>query len=339
VVEVELDLVGRRTDGLVTSELELGDEVLVGVLGESAALISVKENIVDIERGSNKRLVVGDGGGNRATRGKLVGLVASSISCGSSKRVAAEGGNSPEALIDGADIEVDLYLVVLESNEGKSKTRVCAEPELEGHIEGGLGKGVTGSAHLAGSKGVARTVNLRERGIGDEGKLGGVTNHLEVSTLLLSSHGELVPDVHPVTILAVNSLTTDLDLNLGNELLTGEIQPTSINTRSGSSGERGNAHKLVNLRESYLKVGSVGKITISADCALNTATEVSLAVECLFDRFNSEVGIATVSHFPESNLRISCKVHILCAVSYELHKSASHFIICLKKKILRELKY
>ena len=41
VVEVELDLVGRGTDGLVAGELELGDEVLVGVLGHAAALIRV----------------------------------------------------------------------------------------------------------------------------------------------------------------------------------------------------------------------------------------------------------------------------------------------------------
>ena len=306
VVEVELNLVGGRTNGLVTSELELGDEVLVGVLGESAALISVEENIVNIERGSHKRLVVGDGSGNRATRGELVGLVSGGISSRGTKRVAAEGGNSPEALVDGANVEVDLYLVILQSDQRQGETRVGAEPELEGHIEGGLGKSVTGSAHLAGSKGVARSVNLREGGISDEGKLGGVTNHLEVSTLLLSSHGELVPDVHPVTILAVNALTTNLDLNLSNELLTGEIQPAGIDTRAGSGGERGNAHELVNLGESHLKVGSVGKITISADSALNTATEVSLTIECLLDRFNSEVGIATVSHFPESNLRITC---------------------------------
>lgn len=113
VVEVELNLVGGRTNGLVTSELELGDEVLVGVLGESAALISVEENIVNIERGSHKRLVVGDGSGNRATRGELVGLVSGGISSRGTKRVAAEGGNGPEALVDGADVKVDLYFVIL----------------------------------------------------------------------------------------------------------------------------------------------------------------------------------------------------------------------------------
>jgi len=59
VVEVELDLVGRRADGLVTSELELFNEVFVGVLCHLAALISVKENVVNVEGCSNKGLLVG----------------------------------------------------------------------------------------------------------------------------------------------------------------------------------------------------------------------------------------------------------------------------------------
>jgi len=54
VVEVELDLIGRRTNRLITSELELSDQILVGVLGESSALVSVQEDIVDIQRGSNE---------------------------------------------------------------------------------------------------------------------------------------------------------------------------------------------------------------------------------------------------------------------------------------------
>jgi hypothetical protein len=53
VVKVELDLVTGRTNRLITSELELSDQVLMGVLGHSAALISVKEDIVNVQRGSN----------------------------------------------------------------------------------------------------------------------------------------------------------------------------------------------------------------------------------------------------------------------------------------------
>jgi len=217
VVEVELDLVGGRTNRLVAGELELSNQVLVGVLGHSAAFISVQEHIVNVEGGSDQRLVVGNGGGDGAANGVLVGRVEGRAGA------AVQGGNGPQALVNGADIKVDLDLVVLKGNQGEGKAGVGAKPELKRHVQGGLRKGVTGGTHLAGGQGVARGLNLRERGISDEGKLGGVTNHLEVSALLLRSHCELVPDVHPVTVLAVNALATNLNLNLGDELFTGEI--------------------------------------------------------------------------------------------------------------------
>jgi hypothetical protein len=67
VVKVELNLVTGRTNRLITSELELADEVLVGVLGHSASLVSVKEDVINIERSSNQRLIVGNGGRDGAS--------------------------------------------------------------------------------------------------------------------------------------------------------------------------------------------------------------------------------------------------------------------------------
>jgi hypothetical protein len=58
VVEVELDLVGGRTNRLVTSELKLLNQVLVRVLGHLASLVGIKEDIVDVKRSSNKGLLV-----------------------------------------------------------------------------------------------------------------------------------------------------------------------------------------------------------------------------------------------------------------------------------------
>ena len=319
VVEVELDLVGRRTHRLVSSEVKLSDEILVGVLGHAAALVGVKEHVVDVKGSSNQRLVVGDGSRNGLSSGHLAGRVNSSNPIRLRKggiSVTVEGGHGPQALINGADVKVNLDLVVLKGNEGKGKTGVGAVPELEGHVKGGLRKGIARGTHLAGSLGVARSINISERGVGDEGKLGGVSNHLEVSSLLFRSHGELVPDVHPVTVLAVNALSTNLYLNLGNELLTREVQPTGIDS-SGSSraGVSTSTHKLVNLRESNLKVGAVGKITIAADRTLDTTTEIGLSVEGLFNCLNGKVGVTSVGHLPEGDLRVTSKVYILSAVS------------------------
>jgi hypothetical protein len=47
--------------------------------------------------------------------------------------------------------------------------------------------------------------------------------------------------MHPVTILSVDSLASNLNLNLSDELLTGVIQPTGIDITSGT------LHRLVNL--------------------------------------------------------------------------------------------
>ena len=96
-------------------------------------------------------------------------------------------------------------------------------------------------------------------------------------------------------------------------MLTWEIKPSGKNITARVS------HALVDFRESYLEVSSVGKITISGDSAGYTATEIGLTVESLLDGFHSKVGVSSVSYFPESDLRVTCEVNILCAVSYELH--------------------
>ena len=293
VVEVELDLVGRRADRLITSELKLLNEVLVGVLGHAAALVGVKEHVVHEERSGNERLVVGVGALDRAAGG------------------GGEGVDGPEALVNGAKINVDADLVVLESNEGESKPGVLAEPELERNVEGGLGEGVTRSANLAGSVGLARTVHRRERGIGKVGELGGVADHGPVTLLLGSVDGELVPDVHPVAVVAINALAANLYLNLGDELLTGEVKPPSIDTLVGRAGKL-----LANLGKGYLKNGGVGKISVTGDGAGDTPSEISLAIEGLLNGLHGEVGVAPVGDLPVGNLRITSKVNILCAVGY-----------------------
>jgi len=292
VVEVELDLVGRRTNGLITSELKLFNEVLMGVLGHASALIGVEEHVVDIERSGNQGLVVGS-----------VELL---VSVGGDN-----GTDSPQALVDGANVEVDLDFVVLEGNEGKGKTGVTAEPELEWDVEGGFGKSLAGSANLARSVGVTRAVNIGEGGVANVSELGGVADHLVITALLFGGHGELAPDVHPVTVLAVNALTTDLNLNLRNQLLTGEIKPAGIN----ASG----IEALADFGKGHLKVSAVSQVTIAADSAGNAPAKVSLAVESLFDRLHGKVGVPLVRDLPEGNLRITGKINVLCAIGDELH--------------------
>ena len=98
MVKVELNLVGRRSDRLITRELELLKEILVGVLSHLTALISVKEDIVDIERSRDKRLLV-------SSRNRLY----------TSGR--GEIADSPETFTNRTEIKVDLDFVILHIHE------------------------------------------------------------------------------------------------------------------------------------------------------------------------------------------------------------------------------
>jgi hypothetical protein len=150
---------------------------------------------------------------------------------------------------------------------------------------------------------------------------------------LLGSLGKLVPDVEPVTVLAINALTSNLDLDLGNQLLSNKIEPSGIDSVIASG-----LHALVNLRKSHLEVCAVGKVSISGDGAGHTSSKVGLSGECLLDRLHRKVGMASVGHLPESNLGGSGKEHILGAIGDELHQTTSHilWIILYPKKIILE---
>jgi hypothetical protein len=306
VVEVELDLVRGRTNRFITSELELFDEVLVGVLGHAATLVGVKEDVVDVERSGNERLSVG---GSHLLASSLVTI-----------SVAVKRRDGPEALINWAEIEVDLDLVVLEGDEWEGETWVTAIPELEWHVESGLWQGVAWSANLAWGITGTWAIDVGEGWVRDVSELSGLTDHGLVATLLLGSEAELVPDVHPVTILAIDALASNLDLNLSNKLLTWEIEPAGEDTVViGSSWGVGVSHLLVDFRKSHLKVCAVGKITITGDSARDTATEIGLAIESLFDRLNGEVSVAAVCYLPERDLGVSCEIDVLGAIGDKLH--------------------
>jgi len=266
----------------------------MGVLGHLSSLVSIQEDEINVDRSGDEGLLVG-----------------SSDSLGGSAADGSQILNSPQALTNRSEIDVNLDLVILESNKRKSKTGVSAKPEEEGDVQGGLRKGLSGGTNLTGATNSGtRTIDLSEERISDVCELSGVANHLVVTSLLLSRQGKLVPDVHPVTILAVNSLTTDLDLDLSDELLTGVVQPTGIDRAVYRVSTQG----LVNLGESNLNIGAVSKISVSGDGARNTATKISLTVEGLLDGLHGKVGVASVRHLPESDLGVSCKENVLCAV-------------------------
>jgi hypothetical protein len=100
--------------------------------------------------------------------------------------------------------------------------------------------------------------------------------------------------------MPVNALTANLDLNLGNKLLTREIEPPSIDRAISTGGEF-----LTNLGECDLKKSGVGKITITGNGACYTSAEIGLAVKCLLNCLHGKVSVPAVGYFPKGNLRVT----------------------------------
>jgi hypothetical protein len=228
-------------------------------LSETTTLISVEVDVINIE-GSVLEVGVdhsGDGGLTVGTNNVAVGST--------------------------VELKVDDDLVVLEGDEGKSKTGVAAEEELEGNVESGLGLLNGGSISITSLNG---------------GKSVGVTNHGVVTVLKTSGEGKLVPDLEPVTVVHINALTTNLELNGVDEVMAEGINPAERGTRDG---DRGNVN---------LEVHTVDEITVTGDSAGNTLAEVSGTVEGLLDRLHGEVSVASVDHLEESNLRIACTLFL-----------------------------
>lgn len=120
VVEVQFDLVVQASDGFITGELQLLNQVFVAQLGEPAAFVGVQEDVIHPQG-----------------RGDVV---------------AGGGGTQTHALGLGAELNVNLDFVVLQGNQRQRQTGVAAEEELQGHIQGlgagGFGKGGTFTNHL-----------------------------------------------------------------------------------------------------------------------------------------------------------------------------------------------
>ena len=209
MVEVEFDLDVGVNSRFVTGELELFNEVFVGSLGKASSFIGIEVDVIDEEGG------ILEGGDTES-----IELTVAVDTAG------GEGSGSGDiAFVLLAEVKLDLNLVVLESDKGESKTGVSAEPELKGYIESsGFSSGKTSS-----------------------GKGDGVTNHVVITSLKTRGDGEFVPDGKPVTVLLIDSLTTDLYFDGFDKDVTDEVDPSEE-----SRGDSG-----FNTGEGYLEVYSV----------------------------------------------------------------------------------
>ncbi len=299
VVEVELDLVGRRSDGLTASELEDVDEVLVAYLGELTTFISVEVDVVDVEGSSNQV-----GVGNTITDGVGVGELRAGF---------------PAEVAEVVEDQVDTNFVVLEGDQRESKTRVAAEPELERDVESVLRGALSdfiGRVRLTRDAVIVAVFTTLSDQVSE---LRNVTNHLGVTGLLTRLLGEFVPDVEPLTIMLIDTLTTDLEFYFLDQVVADPVEPAELGTRAVRSLEG-------DLRESGLEVHAVDQVTVTLDSAGYSLTETRGTVERILNGFHGEVGVSAVNRLEESDLGITSQVNILGAISDELHQTTTcHF--------------
>jgi len=279
VVEVQLQLVGGAVDGLGTRVLEGLDEVLVADLGELAALVRVQVDVVDVQRGGHQV-----GGVHAVTHG--VGVV------GHARRVV------PHEVLQVVELQVDAHLVVLEGDQRQGKARVAVEPELERHVQrvlrGAAEQGRGAEGLTAGAVVVARLATLDDQ----VRELGHVANHLGIAGLLASLLRELIPDLEPVTVVLVDALAANLQLNPVDEVVTDPVEPAelgaaAVGRRQGDGGERG------------LEVDAVDQVAVALDRARHLVAEAGVAVEGVLDRLHGEVRVAAVHELEEGNLGIT----------------------------------
>jgi len=212
--------------------------------------------------------------------------------------------------------------VVLERDERDRKTRVAAEPELERDVERARGCAGTGGAGVRELGARARRIKRIATTILHQHEVVGVADHVVERLNSANVLGELGPDLHPVTILTVNALTTDLELNRLDETVTDVVEP--------AEAVQGADRRKVNRRENNLDVCAVHQVGVTVDHRCNALVEVGLAVEGHLDGLHREVRVTLVENLPESNLGVAGNVDVLRTIADELKKTTTH-IDCLNK--------
>jgi hypothetical protein len=94
---------------------------------------------------------------------------------------------------------------------------------------------------------------------------------------------ELVPDVKPITILFVNALSTDFNLNVADENVADVVDPSEAIVAIINIGLLVSNNRALNKGKSDLKINTMNKITIAGNGASNSLAEVSSSVKDLLN--------------------------------------------------------
>lgn len=199
MVEVELELVVFLRGGFISREHQLFYEVFMRNLSVFAALVSIKVDKFYVQAG------VGEG-----TDRERLHRVAKLLfhSSGGSGVLGKEA-----AVACLAELDVDLDLMVLQSNQRQGKANGAAEPELKGDVQDLAFDNHLGRIH--GGAGV----------LVHGGQAGDVADHVGVAQGAAAGLGQFVPNVEPITVVLVTiCATVDTVCRLANLTLRGPLR-------------------------------------------------------------------------------------------------------------------
>lgn len=95
-----------------------------------------------------------------------------------------------------------------------------------------------------------------------------LSNHLAVPCELLGALGEIVPDLEPLSVVLVDLLTTDLDLDVADQSVTDAVHVVH------ECGAAGPSDVLLEGGQGHLQVHVADEITISADGSGDPLSEI-----------------------------------------------------------------
>jgi len=98
--------------------------------------------------------------------------------------ICGVGGGVPAEIAQVIKLQIDAHLVVLERNQRERQTRVAAEPELQGNVQGVLRRAAGGLNQSVGRARRAVRIAALSALLEHIHQLGHVTHHLGVTGLL-----------------------------------------------------------------------------------------------------------------------------------------------------------
>lgn len=202
--------------------------------------------------------------------------------------------------------DVEANLVLLEGDERERQARVAVEPELQRDVE-----------NTRASDAVADRRGRQRRRV----------HPVELDRLVRGGR-QALPDVEPLTLVAIDDLTADLHLNLLHE----EVSEAVLLVVPVALRRQDRVRVITDHRELDLQLGLADEIGVAVDDGNDTLSERRSSCEVDTERLHGEVRVTLLQNLPERDMRVARDVDILSPVGNKLKKSTCHGLFQHNKK-------